>query len=324
MKIRVFLAITAGLAVAAGLAWAGEGTEKAFQLRMGGKADEAVKVLENEFSKEPGQAVTFFEMARLRCYLMDFSACLAAIDRAVALDPDNGRYRYFSGFVSIFAVIDAAHDQDEGKMKDLGRRALGELEAAVAADPDLHEARYLLVQQLTDLAPELGLDNSGRQAHVEILEEKDPIWGAKARCCLLETKGKRELWEGVLADYGEDARACYEAADAFLDLNDVARAAECLDKALALDRDRNYLLLRLGMAYAMQEDWKRATEVGDRYLDLDPPLPLRAWTTFYLGQIKRRQGDQAGGRDLISQAEQLDPHVWKTFSPPPEILFTAP
>lgn len=307
-----------------GVAAAGPGVREAFDLRMEGDADAAVVALEKDFAEHPGDAAAFFEMARVRCYLFDFSACLAAIDRAVALEPDNARYRYFSGIFSLYAVIDAAHHQDEEKMKEFGERALAELEAAVEADPGFHEARYLLVQQLTDMAPELGLDNSGREEHVEILEEEDPIWGAKARCCLLEDPGKREMWTRLMEERGDEARVCYLAAEGFLDLNDVYKAAKCLDKALELGGDHSYLFLRLGMGYSMKKDWRRATEMGERYLGCDPPRPLQAWTHFYLGKIKQMQGDEEGAKGLLAKAEQLDPHVWKTFSPPPEILFEAP
>ena len=307
-----------------GTAEAGPGVREAFDLRMEGDADAAVAALEKDFAEYPGDPAAFFEMARVRCYLFDFDACQAAIDRAVDLEPGNARYHYISGVFSIYAVSDAAHHQDEEKMKELGERALAELEAAVEADPDFHEARYLLVQQLTETAPELGLDSSGREEHVEILEEKDPLWGTKARCCLLDDPGKREMWTRLMEERGDEARVCYEAAEGFLDLNDVYKAAKCLDKALELDGDRYHLLLRLGLGYSMKKDWKRATEAGERYLGFDAPRPLQAWTHFYLGKIKQQQGDQEGGRDLIAKAEQLDSHVWKTFMPPPEILFEVP
>jgi tetratricopeptide (TPR) repeat protein len=316
------------MVLAAALVWgtaaAGPGVQEAFDLRLGGDADAAVAALEKDFAEHPGDAAALFEMARVRCYLFDFSACLAAIDRAVELEPGNARYHYFSGIFSIYAVIDAAHHKDEEKMKELGQRALAELEAAVEADPDYHEARYLLVQQLTDLAPELGLDSSGREEHVEILEAKDPIWGIKARCCLLDDQEKREMWTRMMEERGDEARVCYQAAEGFLDLNEVYRAAKCLDKALELDGDRSYLLLRMVVAYAMKEDWQRATEAGDRYLEHDPPRPLQAWTMFSKAKIKQRQGDKEGGEAFLAKAEQLDPQVWKTFMPPAEILFEAP
>jgi len=316
------------MVLAAALVWgtaaAGPGVQEAFELRMGGDADAAVAALEKDFAEHPGDAAALFEMARVRCYLFDFTACLAAIDRAVDLEPGNARYHYFSGIFSIYAVIDAAHHQDEERMKQLGERALAELEAAVEADPEFHEARYLLVQQLTDLAPELGLDSSGREEHVEILEAKDPIWGTKARCCLLDDQEKREMWTRMMEERGDEARVCYQAADSFLDLNDVYKAAKCLDQALELDGERYYLLLRLGMGYSMKKDWKRATEAGERFLAFDSAIPLQAWTSFFLGKIRQQQGDQAGSEVLLAEAEELDPHVWKTFSPPPEILFEAP
>jgi len=324
MKKLIIMMLTGMMAWGTWPVQAETGVREAFDLRMEGRTDEAIRVLEADFAAEPGGSLAFYEMARVRLYLLDFSACLAAIDRAVALDPDNPRYLFLAGFAATYGVIDAAHHQDQEKMKEMGRRAIRDMEEAVKADPDLHEARFLLVQQLTNMAPELGLDTSGKEDQIRILEEKDPIWGAKARGLELDKEARLAQWETLLAEHEDEARAWYEAADSFIDLADLDRASECLDRAIALDPYHFYLLLRLSNAYAMKQDWSQATAAVERYLGFDTPRPLEAWAVGHLGQIKKGQGDQVAGRKLVAKAETLDPHVWKTFMPPPEILFTVP
>ena len=146
------------LGAVAVLAWvtaaSGGGVDEAFQRRLEGKADEAMKILEAECAADGAPAAAYFEMSRLQCYLMDFTACLAAIDRAVEMEPGNARYHYFSGIFSLYALIDAAHHHDEARMKELGRRALAELEAALtysfalAADSPCVEAGVVVIGQI--------------------------------------------------------------------------------------------------------------------------------------------------------------------------------
>ena len=244
--------------------------------------------------------------------------------KAVEIEPDNARYHYFAGMAAAYSLIDAAHHNDRDKMMECGLRTIFELEASVRVDPDLHDARCFLVQQLTVLEPELGLDSSGAEEHVRVLEEKDPVMGAKARSNLIDEAWKRELWEDILAEHGDEAPACYEAGSAFIDLGDLPRAVECIDKAINLDPDRFHILPRLAVAYAMKKDWVQARAVTERYIRLDPPIPLKAYAFFSLGQISKRTGKPTEGKKLIEKAVAMDPHVWKTFMAPPEELFTGP
>lgn len=297
--------------------------EEAFQLRMQAKTDEALQLLEEDLGVNPGNALSFFEMFRTKFYLLDFEGMSDAIGKAVEIEPDNAEYHYFAGMAAAYSLIDAAHHEDRDRMMECGRRAISELEASVRVDPDLHAARCFLVQQLTVLEPELGLDASAAEEHVRVLEEKDPVMGAKARSNLIDEAWKRELWEDILAVHGDEAPACYEAGSAFIDLGDLPRAVECIDKALELDPDRFYILLRLAVAYAMKNEWDQARAVTERYIRLDPPVPLKAYANFYLGQISKRTGKPAEGKELMEKAVAMDPHVWQTFMPPPEELFTG-
>ena len=86
---------------------------------------------------------------------------------AVQYAPDNNDYRYFAAMTSLYALIDAAHQGDQDRMKELGQESMDQLETILEADPDHNQARYLLVQQSVEMAPEVGLevdDPEARQA----------------------------------------------------------------------------------------------------------------------------------------------------------------
>jgi len=295
---------------------------RAFEMRMAGEVDEAVELLEATLAVHPQAGVLHYELARAKLLLLDIGGMHEAAAAAVQNAPDNNDYRYFAAMTSLYALIDAAHHGDQDRMKELGQESMDQLETILAADPDHFEARYLLVQQSVDMAPEFGLEVGDTEAHVNLLEEKDPIMGAKARCCLVDENEQKIIWEKVLADHPEDCRAQVEAAEGLIMVGDLDQAEACLDKAMAKDQESCYSLLGLGLAYFMRQDWDRAVELTQQYLDTEPPVALKAYAVGRMGMIHMKKGDRERGQELMSEAREMDPHVWQTVMPPPREIFT--
>lgn len=295
---------------------------KAFQLRLDGHVEKAVKTLEKGIADHPEAGVLHYELARAKLFLLDIPGMQAEAEAAVKYDPDNNEYRYFAAMASGYSFIEAAHHDNRDRMDRMGTQVIGQLETILADDPDNHQARYYLVQQSVEMAPEIGLEVDDPEDHVRILEEKDPILGAKARCCLVGEEEQREIWAKVLAENPEDCRALSEAADGLITCGDLDEASGCLEKAIAKNKEACYGLLRLGLAYSNEKDWERATELTQAYLDLDPPVALQAYATGRLGMIHHQMGLSEKGRELMDQARALDPHVWQTVMPPPREIFT--
>jgi tetratricopeptide (TPR) repeat protein len=315
-----FCVLIAGIAAATPI----EIAQEAFDLRLAGKVDEAVGLLEEGVVADSTQAILFYELSRAKLFLMDFEGMQEAIEKAVALEPANADYHYFAGLASSFSLINAAHHDQQDQMKHFGDKTISELEAAVRCNPDHLEARCTLVQRITALAEDMGWDTKAAEEHARILEAKDPIQGAKARSYLAAEGQGADLWEKVIRDHPDQWRAWYEAGDGFLDAGNPDRASECLDKALEMNPQRFYPLLRLATVFAMERDWDRAEAIIRRYISLDPPLPLLAFAWGQLGQIEKQRGNVAAGEELISKAMEMDPHLWRTFMPPTEEIFTRP
>ena len=295
---------------------------KAFELRLAGQVDEAVQLLETGLAEHPQAAVLNYELARARLFLLDIEGMHEAAEAAVRNAPDNSEFEYFAALASGYALIDAAHHEDRARMKAMGQEAMDHLEDILRVDPDNLQARYFLVQQSVEMAPEVGLEVGDTEGHVRLLEEKDPIMGAKARCCLVDEKEQREIWQKILAEHPEDCRALVEAAEGLIDVGELELAETCLTKAIQKDRQNCYGLLRLGLAHAMREDWDQAMALTQRFLDTEPLIALKAFAMGRMGMIHHRMGDRDRGQELMNQARELDPHVWQTVMPPPREIFT--
>jgi tetratricopeptide (TPR) repeat protein len=206
----------------------------------------------------------------------------------------------------------------------MGQETMDQLAAILEADPDHHAARCFVVQQSVEMAPELGLEVGDTEGHVRWLEAKDPVWGAKARCWLVGEDEQKRIWDKVLAEHPDDCHALMEGAEGLIMVGDLDRAETCLVKAMDQDRDNCYGLLRLGLAYFRREDWGRAKELTQQYLDTEPPVALKAYAVGRLGMIYLRKGNHDRGRQLMDKARAMDPHVWLTVMPPPREIFVSP
>jgi len=295
---------------------------EAFELRMVGQVEPALRMLQAGLEAHPEAAVLYYELARTKLFLLDIPGMREAAETAVRFAPENSDYRYFAALASGYALIDAAHHQDQELMTAMGDQIVNHLETILETDPDNHAARCLLVQQSVEMASEVGVEVGDPEGHVALLEKADPVLGAKARCCLVDEAEQKEIWHKILAENPEDCRALMEAADGLITAGELDLAAECLDKAIGKEREACYGLLRLGLAFALQEDWERAEALTEQYLALNPPLPLKAYATGRMGMIQSRMGDQDAGHEWMAKARAIDPHVWQTVMPPPREIFT--
>lgn len=295
---------------------------QAYELRMAGDVDDAIAVLRAGLDRRPDAGVLHYELSRARLYCMDFDAMQEEAEAAVATDPHNADYRYYAGMVSAYSLIDAAHHDDRGRMEAMGYRILSHLEEALQIDPDHHQARYLLVQQTLDMAPDVGIEWTDPEPHVLYLEDRDPILGAKARCCLVDEDEQRAIWTRILEEYPDDSRAQFEAAEGLIGAGRLYDARQCLDHAMETDPNACYGMLRLGLAYASKHDLTHAIAVTREFLEHDPPVALRAFALARLSVLQRQAGNFARAEQLRVEAKAVDPHVWFTMGAPPREIFT--
>ena len=103
-------------------AFAGKDPDKAvmqaYELRMTGKVDEARKLLDSILDKDSTNAMAWYEMARINHYMFvggggtKIEDILLSISKAVAYDPTNVTYAYYSAVASF---LNAYFEMQTGK-----------------------------------------------------------------------------------------------------------------------------------------------------------------------------------------------------------------
>jgi Flp pilus assembly protein TadD len=304
--------------------------DEAFKLRMDGHSDEAKVLLETSLARSPDDATAWFELARTEFYQFQFNDAADAIARAIELAPENGRYHYFAGITAGCNAISRAHDGEPPDRinAELGR-SLAAFDSAVDVDPDFHEARVQLINMLIQTPPKDGGSRAAARKHVKALESKDAVYGVAGRCTLMnDSKPQKavELWQEAVASHATRADAHAGLAKSCLRAGDVDLALTHIDEAIRLDPSHHAVLLTLCRHYVSEGDPASAQKAVERYLAADPPppAPLRAYATFCLAQLQKMQGNREQAEALLAEARQIDPHVWRTYMEPSEVLFGAP
>ena len=303
---------------------------QAFEMRMQGAPNAAKAFLGDALAKIPNDARALFELARVSFYLGDFDAAQEHIDRAIAIEPQDPRYHYWAGLTATYRVIlSAKRPETHDKMPELCRKSIQAFRQALALKPDYDDARIGLVGFYARLPEHLGGDRQKAERVVEEAKKLSPVSYAKARADILDgTKigAQIKMWQDALAQNSQDADAYEGLAIAYLRGNQLAKASSTIDRCLAVDPRRSFLLLDLALRHGLAKQYGKAEQILQQYLATDPPpcLPMQAFATFMLARIKHFAGDPQGAKDLMEEAKELDDHPWQAMRRPPEALFVAP
>ncbi|MGE0761516.1 MAG: tetratricopeptide repeat protein, partial [Pirellulaceae bacterium] len=254
-----------------------DAVHQAYRARMAGKIDEARQRLEPALGEGPGQALAWFELARLRFQQdgQSLDSAAAAIQRAVQLAPDESRYHRWSARIALYNGILKSHQR--GDVQGEFRRAVAAAERAVVLAPDDHEARRMLVSLYGNNPPELGGNRDKAEQHVVALERRSPIDGAAARCefaLAAQPDKKVLLWREVAEKLPTEALAQEHLAIQYAWTGNIDEAARHAERALALNPQRAHVWLELSRALALQKQWEPAEKFARAYLEAAPPPPL--------------------------------------------------
>ncbi|MFH1614407.1 MAG: tetratricopeptide repeat protein [Planctomycetota bacterium] len=171
---------------------------QAFELRMEGRVDEAMELLEKTVAANPENAPAQFELARVHfCTTMDsvgrtegtlkqkqkamkdkLRFAQKAIEQAVKADPDNPRYHYWAGKIGTYnAVYDAHFIWTMPAVPIRSINFIKSYEKAIMLKPDFYQARHELIGLYERLPWYCGGNKHKAEYHAKKLEQMEPESG---------------------------------------------------------------------------------------------------------------------------------------------------
>lgn len=315
---------------------------KAYELRMNGKADESLVILEKALSEDSTNALAWYELTRtkhhmglgnIQEFIQNFDDLEQTIEKATLADPENAIYKFYQGNVYCFRWYISLMMGSEKSVEDLSlvEKTFNEV---LSLKPDYHEARLYLVEILGNLPDSLGGDKEKAEGLIHQLEKEDAIYAARAKELIMPFDADRvAFWKGVLDNYKGNAEVLTGLGKAYMYNDEVDECRNYFKKAVEADPEKNIIYLDLArylMMNARQEnefDQERLSlafkEFSD-YIDTEPIRSLKAFSYSLMARIKQFMGDQDEASNLLKHAEAADPYFSTAFGTPPLVLFIPP
>ena len=314
---------------------------KAFELRMGGKVDEAKLLLESVLKKDSTNAMAHFEMARLKHYLLTggggikIDDILVSINKAAAYDPQNVTYAYYKAIVHFLNAFMAMQTGTNEVKKNIDLTCI-QFKKVLTMKPDYHEAALYLVEIYGMLPKDMGGDSIKALEYAAGLEAKSKYFGSRARAVLV-AKGTDmvKFWLERVNKDSKNADLLTELGKAYLNNDDLVNAEKYFNEAIKSDPSKNFLILNLAryhMMVVMQNKDLANTNLPlakaflERYLKAvpEPIIPLKAYAMGLLTRTEMFLGNKAEADKLMEQAKALDKYFSRASGIPTLLLFDSP
>jgi len=345
MKKQTFLLILSMMVLSA-ISFAGnkpdKEVQKAFELRMNGKVDDAKALLEDILAKDSTNAMAHYEMARLKSYMfvgggrIKIDDILTSINKAVTYDPKNVTFEYYKAIATFLNAFMALETGQQEAVKGRVAETCIQFEKVLSMKPDFSEAMLYLVEIYGQLPKDMGGDSVNAVAYAGKLVDIDKYYGAKAKAVLApESADKVKYWEDLLVKNPKSPEYLKEAGKACLFKDDSANAEKYFDMAIKADPSNNILILDLARYHVMkvmqnQDLAKVELPVAKTFLEKylktlpEPIVPMKAWTLGAMSMVERFLGNQAESDKLTEQATTTDKYFSKASGLPMLLLFDPP
>lgn len=314
----------------------------AWQLRMDGQIAKGRETLEQALKKDPDQAAVQFELARIRFLtavdlakvgwsgkgrpprIPDFKPARAAILEAVRLEPNNARYAYWAGVITMYhAYTSIAHVWTAPALPSRFGESERHLRRAIELDQGNLEARKMLFAEYRGLPWIMGGSRKKAEVQLKEIEQRSAVLGLRARCEMDRPKPEETVarWKKFVGENTNNADAYEELARACARTSDTQAAIEAYRKVMELDPARGDVLLQIARLHAQNKEYAKQEAVLREFLKQTPPpiAPLRARALHELGGALRKQGREAEAQKAEAEAKRLGYLDWNVELPREEL-----
>src|SRR5437763_1736891 len=276
------------------------------QLLAEGRADDAVRVLQQQLSLHPADAESFNLLCRAYFMMDAWDPALEGCQRAVGLAPQNSMYQLWLGRV----YGEKADHSSIFSAPGLAKQARSAFERAVQLDPRNWEARADLGEFYAEAPGIIGGGKDKARAQADALLSLNPAMGHWVLARIAEKDKQPALAE---QEYRAEIAASHSGARAWLDLAGFLRAEKRFDELLQalhgvdsspLDRPEA-LMHAAHQLFRANLDLPFGVALLRRYLK----APVEDGPAFkahdLLGQIYEKQGDIRAAADEYRAALAL-------------------
>lgn len=313
--------------------------KKAYDLRMQGKANQALTLLDSLLANDSTNSMAWYERSRVKKYMLTgggnvtMEDILSSVNKAVLYDSANVIYAYEKALDLFLNAYMAMHKGGDGVADAVGK-SVTEFEQVLKLNPGYSEAMLYLVEIYGQLPREMGGDSLKAIAYAEQLGHSDEYFGAKAKI-VLNPGDEVTFWQNYLSSHDTTAAVMREIGIAYLYQENIDQAQSFFQKAMTLDSAQNILLLDLARYYMFQVMQNRSLADSllpisaiyiNKYLNSEPPpvIPLQAYATGMLVKTAMFTGHKEEAEKLMEKANSMDPYFSRAFGIPPLSLFDPP
>lgn len=313
------------------------GVQEAYELRISGKADEALTLLNELLKSDSTNVKAYVELARTKQHLMlggneiPTQEIVSAWQHALKYDPENEIYAFYYAVAQLTDAYMSLMMQQQDADKAVSQ-ACGTFEDVLKINPDCYQAVLYLVDVYGMLPEQLGGDRTKAETYANELNKKDRLNGAIAYSRLVPDTADRVLyWQEVMKETGSSAQLLEEMGRGYLLQSDTENGTKYYQEAIQSDPAKQNLYMHLVryhiLSIQMNPDEKEAhleeaEKLANTYLQSDPELirPLKAYTYQILGLIQNIAGNQSGAEEYINKAKELDPFYSRAMGAPAAML----
>lgn len=282
--------------------------EEVIQLYQKGEYGRAAEMLSPMEKKREATPDMIFWLAKSYLKSLQWDKAVTAMEKAVAMDPDNATYHLWLGRAygaraenRVFGFNDA-------------RRLLREFRKAGELDPADIGIRFDLLEFYAQAPGIVGGSEEKAWAEAEAISKLDPAVGHTARATIYERK---EKWDLAEKEYREAVKTYPEKADVYKDLAQFLFSRGHFEGAL--ENTRKFLtresgskqglfleaVSRIRLKIELEEAGKSLQELAANLLGDEDPA--REDVYYWQGVLYYQEGDREKAKESFEKALMVNP-----------------